>query len=148
MSTTLRRRKSAAASVPARIGVEARSAPRLSLDATDAAREMPGGSWAPDLGVGACENDGGVGVPELVAASVGPLLLFATAVGAGVGSAGPFRLPLMIAESSVLNLSRSFSATGWLARKVKLYPASSLTSASFRRTCAAPSLLQNRAGGS
>ena len=57
----------------------------------------------------------------------------------------PLRLRLMMFVSSLLNCSRSASAAGWRDVKVKLWPASSFTSPTFKRTCGAPSLLENRA---
>lgn len=64
-------------------------------------------------------------------------------VGAGVGR--PERLAAMMAVSSFLNFSRSFSATACGEMNVKLCPASFPTKPTFSLTCAAPSLLQKRA---
>ena len=66
------------------------------------------------------------------------------------GGTEPDVLPLlrfteMMFVSSVLNCSRSATATACGARNVKLWPASSETSPSLSLTCAAPSLLQKRA---
>lgn len=51
----------------------------------------------------------------------------------GALSGAPLFLPMMVV-SSVLNFSRSLSATGWGDVKVKLWPVSSPTRASFMRT--------------
>lgn len=64
-------------------------------------------------------------------------------VGTGVGT--PERLVAMMEVSSFLNFSRSFNATGCGEMNVKLWPASFPTRPTFSLTCAAPSLLQNRA---
>ena len=67
--------------------------------------------------------------------------------GTALGVVGPLRLTPMMFVSSVLNLSRSVTATGCGARKVKLWPASSETRPILSLTWAAPSLLQKRAWG-
>lgn len=119
--------KSLAASVPVMIG----DLPSLT---TDAALEMEALDGAAVAGVSGFEGARGragfgVGAPDTVGVVLDPL-----------------RFRLMMFVSSDLNLSLSERATGWGSDvKVKLWPASSLTRPSLRRTCAAPSLLQKRA---
>lgn len=54
--------------------------------------------------------------------------------GLAAGVVAPLRLRLMMLVNSTLNFSRSLSATGWGAVKVKLCPASSPTSPIFSLT--------------
>jgi hypothetical protein len=99
--------------------------PRRSLE-TEAARED---------GVWTMECFGVLGVGSEGKADTGCL-----AIGSGAARFRP-----MIVVSSFLNRSRSLWAMAGGEVNVKLCPASSFTSPSFSRTCAAPSLLQNRA---
>jgi hypothetical protein len=98
---------------------------------TDAARDVDGREAGGNArGVGAFEggNEAKAVMGGFAATSVVPLLL-----------------RLMMVVSSFLNRSRSVYAIGWGEVKVKLWPVSSSTRPSFSLTCAAPSLLQNRA---
>lgn len=140
ISTFFRNLKSFAGSVPMITGVVA----RLSL-ATDAAREIESGGAAVEaLGVGAFEIDGVralcvgfdvIGEMGIEGVAIGPLF---------PASAEALLTPTM-RVSSFLNFSRSGRAF-WDV-KVKLWPVSSVNSAIFSLTWAAPSLLQNKAGG-
>ena len=127
---------------------------RPSLD-TEAARDVDGRAAAAAVdgsarGVGAFEGGGGSGNSEENAV-IGGFAAAAAAATAAVAAAEegsavvPLRLRLMMLVSSFLNFSRSVYATGCGDVKVKLWPVSSSTRPSFSLTCAAPSLLQNRA---
>lgn len=100
--------------------------------ATDAARDVDGR----DIG------KGGLGLGTLLGGCADTGVMGGGAV---PDAFTPLRFWLMMFVSSVLNFSRSVTATTCGARNVKLCPASSDTSPSFSLTCAAPSLLQKRA---
>ena len=106
--------------------------PRESL-ATDAARDIEGRT-----------RDGNEGRPL---AADGPAFPAEGAPGPeAAGVETPLRFRLIIFVNSALNFSLSLSADGCGAVNVKLWPASSVTRATFSLTCAEPSLLQNKAG--
>ncbi len=112
--------------------------PRGSL-ATEGAREVEARD---SCGVGRAEVPRGRGLAEVGVPGTG---VAAARVGPGGGAAVPVRLCAMMFVSSASNFSRSASATAWGDVKVKLWPASSLTRPTLRRTCAAPTLLRERA---
>ena len=107
--------------------------------ATDAAREVDGR----DIGGG-----GRIGVPTVLpwpGVVDAEMTAWRGLVGVGTASGGPARLRAMMPVSSASNLSRSASAVACGEVKVKLWPASSLTRPTLSRTCAAPTLLRDRA---
>lgn len=127
MSTFLRRRKSVAGSFPNITGVVLRS-----LE-TEGALDIEGRDEVTNgLGVGALDTGG-----EELDTRVGPEAFRTPSI--------EFRLRLMIAVSSFLNLSRSVNATGCGEMNVKLCPTSSPMRPTFSLTCGEPSLLQKRA---
>lgn len=134
-NTRFRSLKSVAASCPDKIGV------RPSLT-TEVARDVEAREAGSAAGVAAFN---GVRVD---AAVTGPFKLGVPVAVAGAVGAPVLRLRLMMLVNSVLNVSRSaYAMSGGVAVNVKLCPASSWTSPSFSRTCAAPSLLQKSAVG-
>jgi len=131
MSTFFLSLKSLAASVPVIVG----DLPSLT---TDVALEIEALDGAAVAGVPGFE-----GARDALAGKASLGVAAADTIGTVLD---PLRFRLMIFVSSDLNLSLSERATGWGSdMKVKLWPASSLTRPSLRRTCAAPSLLQKRA---
>ncbi len=116
---------------------------RLSL-ATDVAREMASGGPAVEaLGVGVFEMDG-VRALCVGVAVTGGAGMDAAVIGPLFPASAEALLTATMAVSSCLNFSRSLRAFEEV--KVKLWPFSSVNSAIFSLTWAAPSLLQNKAG--